>query len=177
MLKEYMDVKKGGIIKFKTTFSDYLNVGSNTPEVGTSASSSEAPNFSPDDLIEVIKIVDPGEFYVICWCEREHRNDLLEKLDQYCDYETAKEIKINNTYAIHRDGRWIRATIGDDYGYEVNSICKRQKIVNVENQRKMYKLTNVKKKKIYETSTRCCHCKIKPKKNSLKSKQRRGRRQ
>jgi len=120
-------VKKGGIVKIQKLFADYLRAGSRTPEFGASASSSEAPTFSPTDpfLVSVSGVVDPGNFFIVRWCDREERDRLSETLNDVGPVcQVPEKITKGQMYAaLNSAGIWIRATVETTCGtYMVNSI-------------------------------------------------------
>lgn len=122
-----MTLKKGGIVKIQSIFSHYLRAGSKTPEFGASASSSEAPNFSQTDpfLVTVTEVVDPGEFYILRWCDREERDRLLDTLNNLGPVlEVPERIVKGQMYAaLNGAGKWMRATVETTCGtFMVNQV-------------------------------------------------------
>jgi hypothetical protein len=114
--KVYVSLRYNGISKAKTIIEQHSQDTPRSPVPGPVQEASCDPF-----LVTVTHIVDPGEFYIVQFCDKARLDRILSELrDNASSYSTPSEITPGIVYTVCKGGlNWFRCSCGKQCGSQV----------------------------------------------------------
>jgi hypothetical protein len=118
--KVYVSLKYSGISKVKTIIEQHSQGTSKSPMLELSREDVQEVSCDPF-LVTVTHIVDPGEFYIVRFCDKARLDRILSDLrDNASSYPTPSEITPGIVYTVCNSGlNWFRGSCGKQCGSQV----------------------------------------------------------